>query len=503
MNVLVIKGHPRADSLSNALAENYIRGAKEAGVMVKDISVAELSFNLHVVHPTPHLQPLEPDIKKAQELITWAEHLVFVYPTWWGTVPALLKGFLDRVLISGFAFNEIEGGTGYEPLLSGRTAQLITTMDTPKFVYKLIYHSPGHNAMEKATLGFCGIRMIRKLSFATVRYSTASTRKNWLQKTYGAGKKLERGAIHGRQMFFIKLLTWLKAIRFQFYPMTFIAYTAGAYGARNNQYGFESKAFWLGYLWLFLVEVTTVFTNELFDYRSDRNNKTYGPFNGGSRVLVNKDLSMKELRRGIAFTSAAAIITMIILLGHLKDLSATMLAVAVFILAISYTVPPLKLCYRGLGEITVGLTHSFAVIACGYLFQGGLPSDPFAWLLSLPLFIAVLPSIILAGIPDQQADRISNKGTIAVRLGVANAARLAIVCNIMAAGVVVAFSVLNVLPEAFNNLLYGVIPHSALLSYMLVRYLKNDPKAGRIDSLIVVALTYLMWFALVPMINLI
>lgn len=81
--------------------------------------------------PPPNQQAFEDDIRKARALILWAEHLVFVYPTWWGTLPALLKGFLDRVLTPDFAFITCEGGTGYQGLLGGRSAQLITTMDTP------------------------------------------------------------------------------------------------------------------------------------------------------------------------------------------------------------------------------------------------------------------------------------------------------------------------------------------------------------------------------------
>jgi NAD(P)H-dependent FMN reductase len=86
-----------------------------------------MTFDVHVRTSSPRQQSFEDDMRRAQRLIQWADHLVFVYPTWWGTVPALLKGFLDRVLTAGFAFNEIKGGTGYEPLLKGRSARLITT----------------------------------------------------------------------------------------------------------------------------------------------------------------------------------------------------------------------------------------------------------------------------------------------------------------------------------------------------------------------------------------
>src|SRR5690606_41183062 len=73
---------------------------------------------------------------------------------------------------------------------------------------------------------------------------------------------------------------------------------------------------------------------------------------------------------------------------------------SLFILAMGYTNPPLKLSYRGMGELDVGLTHSLGVILCGYIFQNGLPGDAFPWLLSVPLFLSIIPSILLAGFPD-------------------------------------------------------------------------------------------------------
>ena len=98
----------------------------------------------------PRVQPVEESIAQARALLAWADHIVFVYPTWWGTTPALLKGFLDRVLAPGFAFTENE--RGYVPLLGGKSAELLTTMDTPCWVYRWIYGAPGHKAMARATL---------------------------------------------------------------------------------------------------------------------------------------------------------------------------------------------------------------------------------------------------------------------------------------------------------------------------------------------------------------
>ena len=154
MNVLIILGHPRKNSFSGALADSFKKGALLAGMNVKQLTLADLDFNPNVTVVSQTLQKVEDDISMGQELIHWADHLVFVYPTWWGTMPALLKGFLDRTLTKGFAFEEIEENQTWKKLLKGKSAQLITTMDTPSWVYRWIYGSPGKNAMSQATLRF-------------------------------------------------------------------------------------------------------------------------------------------------------------------------------------------------------------------------------------------------------------------------------------------------------------------------------------------------------------
>src|SRR5205085_4067832 len=223
MNVLVINGHPRNDSLSTALMKAYIAGAQEAGATIETLIISRLHFDPNVLHPSPHQQYMEPDIRKAQELILWAQHLIFIYPTWWGTMPALLKGFIDRVFTSGFSFEDTEAGTGYEPLLRGRTAEIFTTMDTPFLVYQLFYRAPGHNAMRRAILEFSGITVTKISSFGPVKSSDKNKRAAWLYKTRQQGASLKKGAFSLQKKIQLQCITWLKALRLQFYPMTFIA----------------------------------------------------------------------------------------------------------------------------------------------------------------------------------------------------------------------------------------------------------------------------------------
>nr|WP_245965436.1 NAD(P)H-dependent oxidoreductase [Salinisphaera orenii] len=144
LRVLLVLGHPRRDSLCGALADAYCDGAGDAGVELRRIDLAALSFARDVTAASPENQPLEPDLQAAHADLTWAEHLVFVYPTWWGTMPALLKSFLDRLVMPGFAFRFYgPGAAEWEGLWPDKSAQLITTMDTPPPVYRWLFHAPG------------------------------------------------------------------------------------------------------------------------------------------------------------------------------------------------------------------------------------------------------------------------------------------------------------------------------------------------------------------------
>lgn len=504
MNVLIIAGHPRKNSFSNALADAYREGALEAGTQVKQLTLAESTFNLNVTTVSPQFQEAEEDVQRAQELIAWADHLVFVYPTWWGTMPALLKGFLDRVFTPGFSFSERKGGNGWVQLLKGKTGQLITTMDTPLWVYRWILKAPGHRALGDATLKFCGVSPVRALSFSAIKDSSSEQRQNWLEQARQAGRKLAEGVLSPREKLWNKVTPWLKALRLQFYPMTFAAYALGAFGAVSTGDAIAPFLFWLGYCWLFLLEVSTVFFNDYFDFQTDKQNTNFGPFNGGSRVLVEGELRPKELKRGALIALGLSLLAAGLLLLSFPGPSLGMAIFMLFFYAVTlgYTAPPLKLSYRGLGELDVAFTHSFAVIFTGYVLQGGHSTDALPWLLSVPVFLAILPSIILAGIPDCEADKAVLKKTLAVRLGRKGAARLAAAFTLAAAVVLVLWKEQAVVPEAYGKAVYGAVIHAVLLLALLRKYLKSPKPPARIDVLMITSLSYLLWFVLIPLLRL-
>ncbi|MHB1629613.1 MAG: NAD(P)H-dependent oxidoreductase [Bacilli bacterium] len=117
-----------------------------------------------------------------RELVRRADHLIFVYPVWWYGVPAILKGFFDRVLASGFAF-EYEGLVP-KGLLRGKSAWVFYTIDSPGWYAALFRRSAEWVAVGGATLKFCGLRPVKRFVFAGVKQSTENRREKWLAHVY-------------------------------------------------------------------------------------------------------------------------------------------------------------------------------------------------------------------------------------------------------------------------------------------------------------------------------
>jgi len=187
--VLIILAHPDGSSYNGALAEAYARGALQAGHEVKLIKLGELSFDPILHKGYKEIQVLEPDLKRVQEEIKWSRHLVLVFPTWWGSFPALLKGFIDRVVLPGFAFKYHKNDPLWDKLLKGRSGRIITTMGGPSWFYTLFWFSPGVNAVKKAFLGFCGVDPVRVTKIDQMTGASEKKLKMWLKRVEEMGSR--------------------------------------------------------------------------------------------------------------------------------------------------------------------------------------------------------------------------------------------------------------------------------------------------------------------------
>jgi putative NADPH-quinone reductase len=186
-HILIIQGHPDASRrhFGHALADEYAKGAEDSGHDVKRIEVAALEFPLLRTKEDFEKNP-PASIVEAQEAIRRADHLVILYPLWHGSMPALLKGFIEQVFRPGFGA-EYQGGELPKKLLTGKSARIVITMGMPAFAYRWIFLAHSVKSFKRNILGFCGIRPIRTTLIGNIEGLTDQQRMAWLDELRGLG----------------------------------------------------------------------------------------------------------------------------------------------------------------------------------------------------------------------------------------------------------------------------------------------------------------------------
>ena len=187
--ILIINGHPNRDSFNFALAEAYRQGAESPGTEIREMVIADLKFNPNLQFGYQKRTDLEPDLLDAWEKIRWADHLVWIHPVWWGGLPAITKGFIDRLFLPGMAFRYRENSVWWDKLLKGKTARIITTLDQPGWYYRLSYGRPSVNQLKKSVLEFCGVKPVKVDYIGIIKTSGEAQRMKWLEKVKILGQK--------------------------------------------------------------------------------------------------------------------------------------------------------------------------------------------------------------------------------------------------------------------------------------------------------------------------
>lgn len=187
--ILIINGHPDRESFNYALSAAYKKGAIKTNAEIREINIGELDFSPNLRYGYRKRTELEPDLLEAQEKLKWADHLVWVYPVWWGSLPAIMKGFIDRIMLPGFAFNKRENSLWWDKCFTGKSARIICTLDQPAWYYKWVYGNPSHNAMKKVTLNYIGVNKVKITSIGPIRLSKDTFRTKWLSRVEKLGER--------------------------------------------------------------------------------------------------------------------------------------------------------------------------------------------------------------------------------------------------------------------------------------------------------------------------
>lgn len=187
--ITIIQGHPDplVRHFGHALADAYAHGCVVAGHQVRRIEVAHLNFPMLSKQTDWNASRAPAGLREAQANIAWADHLVLVFPLWLGTMPALLKGFLEQVLRPGFALI-YKGHRFPQKGLKGKSARVVVTMGMPAFWYRWFFRAHGVRGLERSILGFCGIKPVRETLIGLVESKDDAARKKWLTKLEAHGR---------------------------------------------------------------------------------------------------------------------------------------------------------------------------------------------------------------------------------------------------------------------------------------------------------------------------
>ena len=181
--IYILNGHPAEHSLSRTLAEHYAGAAQDANHEVRLAHLGDLDFDIDFgFGGYQQTKPLAPSLNQFLEDLEWADHIVIVTPMWWGGMPAKLKGLFDRTFLPGRTFDTREKTPlGFpSPLLSGRTARLIVTSDTPNWLMWLCYGNSLFRQVREQILGFVGIRPTRVTHFVGASHPGSDRVEHWL-----------------------------------------------------------------------------------------------------------------------------------------------------------------------------------------------------------------------------------------------------------------------------------------------------------------------------------
>ena len=177
MKFLIIDSHPYDQSFNRQLTQKIretLQGRHEAEIL----NLVEDGFNPVMEAADLKLfsqgQAADPKVTEYQKKIQEADVLVFSFPIWWSTMPAILKGFLDKVLLYGYAYTYGESGM-LEGLLN-KQAVVITTMETPNSIFDEMMNNPVKSQFINATLGSCGVNTMRHYQIDLINSGTSQHR---------------------------------------------------------------------------------------------------------------------------------------------------------------------------------------------------------------------------------------------------------------------------------------------------------------------------------------
>lgn len=186
--IFILVGHSHLQGLTAELADAYESAARVAGHETKRLNLGELRFD-PILHKGYHkIQPLEPDLVQVQENIHWADHMVVLYPNWWTSMPAILKGMFDRMWLPGFAFSFDKENHDVVELLKGKTARVIVVDGSHSPFMTRLKYGDYTNEISRGILGFSGMD-VSVTTMGPCEHADKEKHDEWVREVKELGSK--------------------------------------------------------------------------------------------------------------------------------------------------------------------------------------------------------------------------------------------------------------------------------------------------------------------------
>jgi putative NADPH-quinone reductase len=189
MRILIVVGHPQSNSFCNALGSAYREGAETGGHQATLVALHALSFDPILRNGDHLLQPLEPCLQAAHDALASCDHLVMIFPLWCGDMPALLKGFIERVLQPYLIAHRDTEHAMAQSIFQNKTARVVITMGMPVSIYRFWYRGYALKLLTRNILNFIGIRPVRHTLFGMLGSSKSEQRTRWLADMRALGAR--------------------------------------------------------------------------------------------------------------------------------------------------------------------------------------------------------------------------------------------------------------------------------------------------------------------------
>ena len=187
--IMIVIGHSQRETFCAALGDAYKKGADAAGHEAQLFTLSQMTFDPILHEGYRREQPLEPDLQAAYKALATCDHLVLIFPLWCGDMPAILKGFIERILQPDLIVRQNTENAMNWNIFKNKSARIIMTMGMPVSIYRFWYGGHALKLLTRNILHFIGIRPVRHTLFGMVATSKMDMRERWVRDVEELGRQ--------------------------------------------------------------------------------------------------------------------------------------------------------------------------------------------------------------------------------------------------------------------------------------------------------------------------